>query len=413
MNIKPKIAPVPDAMRRGVASAFFGGRFENSVIGTVKGPIHSYDISSAYPYQLCFLPCLIHSNWVQVKSRKALEGHKAALVRYRLRRVPEKLCWGPFPWRDTDGSICFPQESGGGWVWLDEYLAGEKLFPNVEFIEAWVCEQECHCKPFERIPQYYLERLKLGKEGPGIVIKLGCNSCYGKLAQSVGKGIYNSWIWAGMITSGCRAQVLHLLGLHDDPSNMLMTATDGIQTREKLRTPIPVETGTGELVGGKSKPLGGWEHKEYEQGVFFARPGIYFPLNPTGDDIDAVRARGIGKGTLLENWEMVIRCWEQEGVAGKVKLADMTRFCGAKTSISKSGDDTYRRSPQYGEWAMRPTDMSFNPMPKRAKVLPDNTLEVRRASLTQESRPYARAFKSEEHKILRALQTIAEEQPDL
>jgi hypothetical protein len=413
MKIKPKIVPVPDLMKRAVASAFFGGRFENSVIGTVKGPIHSYDISSAYPYQLCFLPCLIHSNWVKVKSRKALEGHKAALVRYRLRSVPEKLCWGPFPWRDTDGSICFPQESGGGWVWLDEYLAGEKLFPNVEFLEAWVCEQECHCKPFERIPQYYLERLKLGKEGPGIVIKLGCNSCYGKLAQSVGKGIYNSWIWAGMITSGCRAQVLHLLGLHDDPANMLMTATDGIQTREKLRTPIPVPTGTDELVDGKSKPLGGWEHKVYEQGVFFARPGIYFPLNPTGDDIDAVRARGIGKGTLLENWEMVIRCWEQKGVAGKVKLADMTRFCGAKTSISRSGDDVFKRSPQYGEWAMRPTDMSFNPLPKRERVLPNNTLEVRRAPLKQESRPYARAFKSEEAMILRALQTIAEEQPDL
>lgn len=426
MKIKPKIVPAPEAMKRPVASAFFGGRFENSIIGTVKGPVHSYDISSAYPYQLCFLPCLQHAQWEHVKSRKALEGVKHALVKYRLERVPEKLSWGPFPWRDAKGSICYPQESGGGWIWLDEYLAGEKLFPNVVFEEAWLCHVECDCKPFERIPYYYCERCRLGKEGPGIVIKLGCNSCYGKLAQSVGNGVYNSWIWAGIITSGCRAQVLHLLGLHDDPANLLMAATDGIQTREKLlcqspackycnteqrgvRIPHPLPTNTHET----GKPLGGWEHKVVEQGVFYARPGIYFPLNPTSDDIDAVRARGIGKGTLLEHWNEVIKCWEQKGVAGKVNLSTLTRFCGAKTSISRTGANTFRRSPQYGEWSVRPTDMTFDPKPKRERVMKGGRLEVRRMPLDIESQPYTRAFRSEEAEVLRALQTIQEEQPDL
>lgn len=426
MKVKPKIYPPPKEMNRAVASAFFGGRFENSIIGTAKGPIHSYDISSAYPYQLCFLPCLEHAQWEHVTSRKRLEGVRHALVKYRLERVRERLTWGPFPWRDPKGSICFPQESGGGWVWLDEYLEGEKLFPNVVFEEAWLCHSECSCKPFERIPYYYNERCRLGKEGPGIVIKLGCNSCYGKLAQSVGNGVYNSWVWAGMITSGCRAQVLHLLGLHNDPANMLMAATDGIQSREQLlcrspackycatatkgaRIPAPKHTDTD----GTGKPLGGWEHKIVEQGVFYARPGIYFPLNPTSDDIDAVRARGIGKGTLLEHWNEVIKCWEEKGVAGKVNLSTLTRFCGAKTSISRSGTDTFKRSPQYGEWHIRPTDMTFDPKPKRERVLKDGALEVRRMPLDLESQPYTRAFRSEEAEVLRALQIIQEEQPDL
>lgn len=409
MGLRKRIVPAPEEMKHAIAAAFFGGRFENAFVGTVKGPIHSYDISSAYPYQLCFLPCLEHQRWERTTRRADLEGKRTALIRYRLRPIKQNLHWAPFPFRDRDGSICFPQESGGGWVWLDEYLAGEKLFPNVEFQEAWVYQGSCECKLFERIPGYYIERCRLGKEGPGIVIKLGCNSCYGKLAQSVGQGVFNSWVWAGIITSGCRAQGLEVLGLHRDPSNLLMFATDGIQTLEKLDTPIPLETGTAET----GKPLGGWEYKLVPQGVFYARPGIYFPLNPTGDDIDAVRARGIGKGPLLENWKQVIATWENEGIGSKVKLSTLSRFCGAKTSISVQNIDNFRRSLDYGEWTPRPTDMTFAPMPKRARILPGGRLEVRRIPLDRESRPYSRAIKSWEAMTLRALQTITEEQPDL
>jgi hypothetical protein len=432
MGLRKRIVPAPEEMKHAIAAAFFGGRFENAYVGTVKGPIHSYDISSAYPYQLCFLPCLEHQRWERTTRRTDLEGKRTALIRYRLRKLETNLHWAPFPFRDRDGSICFPQESGGGWVWLDEYLQGEKLFPNVEFLEAWVYQGDCQCKPFERIPGYYVERLKLGKEGPGIVIKLGCNSCYGKLAQSVGQGVFNSWVWAGLITSGCRAQGLEVLGLHKDPANLLMFATDGIQTLEEIVTPTPLDTGTYDArdKGGELKPLGGWEHKLVPEGVFYARPGIYFPLNPTGDDIDAVRARGIGKGPLLENWQQVINTWygppELDPETGKplpkrVQLATLTRFVGAKTAISfqeetnEKGEPEYkfRRSLDYGEWTPRPTDMTFAPMPKREKILEGGRLQVRRIPLERESRPYSRAIKSFEATSLRAIQTMTEEQPDL
>lgn len=420
MGLRKRIAPCPEEMNHAVASAFFGGRFENAFVGTVQGPIHSYDISSAYPYQLCFLPCLEHQRWERTTRRTDLQGKRTALVRYRLSSVVQELHWAPFPFRDGSGGICYPQESGGGWIWLEEYLQGEKLFPNVEFIEAWVYQGDCQCKPFERIPGYYVERLKLGKEGPGIVIKLGCNSCYGKLAQSVGQGVFNSWVWAGLITSGCRAQGLEVLGLHKDPANLLMFATDGIQTREQIITPTPLDTGTYDArdKGGELKPLGGWEYKLVPQGVFYARPGIYFPLNPSGDDIDAVRARGIGKGPLLENWEKVIHTWESQGIGSKVELSTLMRFVGAKTAISfqfQPGEEDYsfRRSLDYGEWTPRPTDMTFDPMPKRQKILKGGRLQVRRMNLEQESRPYNRAIKSFEAVQLRAIKQMMEEQPDL
>lgn len=408
--------PHPD-MKRAVASAFFGGRFENSVIGQVDGVVFNRDISSAYPYHTTFLPCLEHGKWSHTHKRSSLDGRRAALIRYGLGNS-RITSWGPFPFRTEDGSISFPIQSGGGWVWLAEYLAGERIFPNVEFREAWVYESDCDCKPFQRVPEYYVLRLQIGKEGPGLVIKLGVNSIYGKLAQSVGNAIFNCWIWAGMVTSGCRAQVLDMLGLHANWSNLLAVATDGIFTREKIQAPDPLDTGTGVLIHGASKPLGGWEEKIYSKGMFFARPGIYFPLNPSKEDIKDIRGRGVGKGVVLENWPRIVDSWNANGLEGVARIANVTRFCGAKTSISHSSKG-YRRasasngkSPSYGQWITRKVEMSFHPMPKREEMNPDGSLKLRRFRKDLESVPYSRALLSRE--AVEMMMATAEilEQPD-
>ena len=74
MGIKDAIVPPPEGMKEAIASAFFGGRFENSMIGTVNEPVWNYDISSAYPYQLCFLPCLLHGHWVKAASEREMRA---------------------------------------------------------------------------------------------------------------------------------------------------------------------------------------------------------------------------------------------------------------------------------------------------------------------------------------------------
>jgi len=444
MDIRKKITPAPEEMREAIACSFFGGRFENSVIGAIREPLWSYDISSAYPYQITFLPCLLHGRWEHTKSNRDARKGRVALIRYTLNSrisVKDKQRlgignWGPFPFRTKDGSISFPETSGGGWIWRDEYLIGEKLFPNVQFKEAWVYHCECDCQPFDKIPEYYIFRLRIGKEGPGLTVKLAVNSVYGKLAQSVGNAMFTSWIWAGLITSGTRCQNLEMAALHKDMSNMLMIATDGIKTRERLITPVPIETDTGELLPDKdgilcSKPLGGWEEKEDKKGIFFARPGIYFPLNPTEDEMKEVKARGVGKGVILENWEKIVDSWETKGVDAKITIANITRFCGAKTSISKSANGYHRATlsskrkgmPVYGQWINRKVEMSFDPRPKRQCVNKDGvTLRVRRfpedlvrgevynAECT--SMPYKRAIQSKEALEMKAATQELLEQPD-
>jgi len=453
MGILEQLVPCPNVMNDALACAFFGGRFENSVIGAIAGPVYNYDISSAYPYQQCFLPCLMHGKWERSTKRKSVEGSTASLVHYRLRRIsPEDYSWGPFPFRTKNGSICFPINSGGGWIWKDEYLMGEKLFPHVEYLESWNYHTECDCQPFKNISPYYLERLRIGKEGPGIVLKLGMNSCYGKLAQSVGNAIFNSWAWAGMITSGTRAQILELLGLHKDRANLLMVATDGIYTRERLVTPTPRDTQTAvkvfDEVAKKEvfKPLGGWEEKPVPQGVFVARPGIYFPMSPTKDELKQVRGRGVGKGVVLENWSRIVASWEAHrdsrpthmtrDVAREywrthtAKIANVSRFCGAKTSVHRSGkpgeykytranggitideDGNEHQRPSYGNWIVRPVDMSFDPMPKRRCVNEDGiTLRVRNIKQEYSSAPYRKVLDREAKELRKAQQEILE-QPD-
>lgn len=412
----------PKEMDRAVASAFFGGRFENRVIGIIKGPLFSRDISSAYPYQTTFLPCLECGKWTLTRKRADLEGCTTALVHYRLGKAPKGIVWGPLPFRSPDGSICFPAESGGGWVWLPEFLAAERAFPHVHFVEAWVYRTECDHRPFETIPRLYLERLKLGKEGAGIVIKLGVNAVYGKLAQS--RGInppFQSWIWAGMITAGTRGQILDMMAAHKDRANLHMVATDGIYTSEDFPAPPPRDTGT--FTPEHKKPLGGWETKRVDGDMFAARPGIYYPMNPTREEVNQIRARGLGRTVVLEHWKAVVEAWQSGQQT--VHIGNITRFQGAKSSIGRSADpknpgkwlytrfiDDVTGIPRYGQWTQRPVDMTFNPMPKRAGINPDGSLQIRYLPRDCESHPYDRSLLSTEAAMLKLNLIEILEQPD-
>lgn len=463
MNIKEHINkaraenPVPDSVEYIMRCAFFGGRFELGRIGPVREIVYGQDISSAYVYQLTFLPCLIHGRWEHTTDRRAIEHARTAVVRYTLEEPMVKRPWAPFPFRLKNGSIAFPETSGGGWVWREEYLAGERLFENVCFQEAWLYHCDCDCQPFKDIPKFYSYRIFIGKEGPGIVVKLGMNSNYGKTAQTVGgkPGTFHSWMWAGLITSGCRAQVLDGMAAHHNLDNLLMVATDGIATLEKITLAKPLDTGTNwlpcpdpdpkdvaetpevfrkqPLFRGSSasgtqwfvnKPLGGWEEKAVPNGMFLARPGIYFPLEPTKGDIKRIRARGLGRAAVWDNWQRIIEAYESgarlktsDGRIGErgIRIQNLSLFRGIKTSITRSGnpgDFHYKRSDDYGRWVSRPIDMTFSPMPKREPIVSEGGRLTLRKLEGLESAPYDKGILSPEALILLQQALEESEQPD-
>jgi hypothetical protein len=304
-----------------------------------------------------------------------------------------------------------------GWCWGEEYLAAKQAFPHLEItmISAVVLESDCDCQPFADVPKYYRERIKLGKEARGKILKFGPNALYGKLAQSIGNPEFSSWVWAGMITSNTRAQILRAAGMHRDMRNLLMIATDGIYTRERLELEKPRDTGTHDLCkpNGTPCPLGGWEHKDVEHGLFAARPGVYFPLDLATEghnSMSEVRARGFGRKAIFDNAELIMSHWDNYGDSVKVMLPNIPRFYGAKTSISRGGKEgsyRYTRKAEYGDWYEYEPFMSFTPMPKRARIRVDNTLEPHVLPLEVLSAPYKTL---DVDSPLRLIEDILEEQ---
>ncbi len=445
LEIKDHIEFPPIEMKHAVACGFFGGRFEISHTGPITGPVYNYDISSAYPYHITHLPCLAHGKWERVTGKSLdarIQRARLALVHLKvLRARGQPDAWGPFPFRTTEGTILFPRENEGAWVWQDEYQAAQRIFPGIRPTEAWVFESTCSHQPFETLPEIYRERVRIGKEGAGIVLKLGPNSIYGKAAQTLGTPKFQSFVWAGVITSNTRAQLLSAFeGISQDEYwDLLMFATDGIFSRRELALPAPRDTGTTALPNEKGeivhKPLGGWEMKKYEKGIFLLRPGIYFPLDPAPDEITKVKARGMSQGVLFEHSKRIVEHWHAHqgeacvpdyvvhGFEGDAKTCTrcgeqqnghpkgVERFVGMKTGVLQAGKKPPKRSEDYGEWIAYPIVSGFSPLPKRARVMANQRLESF-ARMRGESESYKRANLAPETLALRASEEIFSDQPD-
>lgn len=388
-------------LKVAIASAFFGGRFENRVVGRVWR-VRPFDINSAYPAEICSLPCVSHGKWR--RSRVEPKPGEIAIVQYELKRDRKKHFWGPFPFREEDGSICFPIESGGGWVWNVEYWAAKKtkFWPGIKFKRAWVFERTCQCPPaLANMAELYMRRDEVGKmSGEGQVLKLAMNSGYGKMAQSVGAAPFQTWIWAGLITAGTRACIIEVM-CKSGEEGMLGIATDGVLLTKVVDLPAAPPT----LAAKARKPLGGWDTEE-PYPVFLVRPGIAIGAK--------VKARGIGRTELEASAELVKRAWKKcRNETAIAILPNIKRFMGLKQGVRfNANKGTYARDVLYGRWHDRSQYLGFHPRPKRERVLKDGTLTLRRLPGLR-SLPYERGLISPESAAMRELSIEELDQPDV
>ena len=411
----PTIKEMPPELASAIMAGFFGGRFENSIIGRVEREVYGFDISSAYPYAQTDLPCLKCGKWERANHRgllRSVEKARLAICKYRVLPVANRhdIAWMPLPFRDSKGSICYPTNCEG-WAWKPEMLSALAGWPDsVIMTEAYVYNTACEHKPFAHVPAMYSRRIEWGKEGAGKALKLGLNAGYGKNAQSVGDNPpYQQWAWAGMTTATTRAQILDVIAASDDRWNVLSIATDGVYGLEDLPMPKPRDTGTasvtvleGDEKGTvKYKPLGGWERKAEPDGIFFAKPGLYFKL--VGGSMKDIRARGVGRREVYEQKEKLMAAfdlWDRKDYEYSIPLTGR-RFYGAKHCIfaysscsrcktSWAGIPEYKcpnchtlgdgvkitrlqtpepnRVDAYGRWLERISRIRFDPRPKRDEV---------------------------------------------
>lgn len=320
--------------------AYYGGRFETTAAGPVAGPVYQYDINSAYPAQLRVLPCLHHGTWKRVRHMPD-EGcfffgqiyfhHPAQRLLYNL------------PVRDKHGNITYPKE-GNGVYWSTELRAAEGAGTEYSLSTGWQYEAHCDCRWFGFIDEYYLRRLSLGKSTKGFVLKLAGNSIYGKLAQSIGYAPYANPVWAGLITAGCRAELISAYGSR--ANSVVMLATDGLFCTERLDVPL-------------SNKLGEWEETVHDDGIFIVQPGIYYL--PDGD----VKTRGVERGRINTVRDSFEDAWskymESHGLDYSVSVP-VDNFITIRQALARN------KWPIAGTWEHTTRDISFDWSVKRERA---------------------------------------------
>lgn len=269
---------IPKELNDAAVRAYFGGRIDVQGYGFVD-PVYHYDIVSAYPSAIRFLPDLSSLEWRYVEGNAPLlAGISVSQIRWK---IPDTK-WGAFPWRNHSGSIRWPL-AGTGWYWHREIEAAiERFGPEcVEYLATWYTEGELVYPFKEAVEEAFSYRRELKAQGLSshIAVKLILNSLYGKFAQTVGKAQYYSPVWAGLITSYTRSELQRAIS-----EEVVCVMTDSIWTK----SPLSVDT---------SNDLGGWEEQS-EGKLILAGAGLYEAHKTNGEKI--VWQRGFDKRRPLD-----------------------------------------------------------------------------------------------------------------
>jgi hypothetical protein len=300
--------------------AYFGGRFDCSALGWFP-TITQYDIKSAYPDQIRFLPCLRCGTW-----RRTGWGEVSKWGMFLVDfEVPDRTPWAPFPHRTRQGNVYYPYK-GRGWYHGDEVLAAREMFGSkrIRVMGGWAYEPGCTHAPFAFVDALFQQR-KAMEYGQGIVIKLILNSLYGKLAQQVGeqkgkKPPFQCFYWAGAITAGTRAKIMRALKQAGTltTSPVIGIATDSLVSLRKLDLPI----------GGE---LGEWEAKELALYAQISN-GVYYAVDTEGKAVE--RSRGFERNTL--DWDDVYRVYRKTRGVGTYHFVPKGRFITLREARQRS-----------------------------------------------------------------------------
>lgn len=275
--------------------AYYGGRFEPCMIGEIHSTVYQYDIRSAYAAMYRHLPCLVHGKWKRTDAPK-LFNIGFAHIRFR---HPKDINLGSFPVRLRNGTIQFPIQGEGVYTHYEimAALTSDNItITDIEFLGGWEYVKRCECVWMHFAEDLYKARQRVAKDDPnlGRVFKLALASMYGKLAQSIGEPVYSNPVWASLITGYVRAQLLGTALRVNYGAGVIMLATDGIFTLDKIPD---VDVGTD---------LGQWELTEHAQGMMVIQSGVYLIH---GEDGDKIKSRGVPMKALADQTPAFRRAW--------------------------------------------------------------------------------------------------------
>lgn len=312
-------APVHD----GIMRSYFGGRVELFQQGYFPR-LTDYDVCSAYPSECLSLPPMLGGTWNHASD--FLPGERHSIWRVEWDVDPDEIVM-PFPYRQK-GNIYYPSR-GHGWYHYPEIETALRAYPeNITVHEGWTFKPLGNHEPFAFIQDVYDERakLKVVKHPGEKVLKLGLNSLYGKLAQGVGFNNklppFQSFYWAGRITSGTRARLFELAKAA--PEQLVMIATDGIFFADPPPQ-FPV-----------SNRLGGLDVTTFTD-CFVAQPGVYCGTDPDGERF--ARSRGFFAREI--NFDALRDVWDTDGPYGET-VYPSRRFVGLGSALHRNDFTVWR-----------------------------------------------------------------------
>lgn len=352
-------------------TAYFGGRFDTSVLGWFSD-VWQYDIRSAYPDQIRNLPCLKHATW---REYTYADYHERGIPQWGIFRAEWEVCdtaeWTPFPHRDRKGCIWYPFK-GAGWYHAEEIRAAMEMYPDqITFDRGWELVRGCEHQPFGFVDALYEQRKSMPPD-QGVVIKLVLNSLYGKTAQQVGshygkRPTFQCFFWAGAITAGTRAKLLR--AIRQSPSAVFGVATDGIVCARALDLDIGIQ-------------LGQWEAKRLASYAQISN-GVYKAVDDKGSDVE--RARGFGRANL--DWQRVRRDYLKSRGVGATEFWAKARFITIREARVRTDRDAIACT-----WLTQKRVLNFWPSRrfpgKYDKSGPTLTLEPVEPPDTFESQPF-------------------------
>jgi hypothetical protein len=351
---RPKRGP---AMVDYLADAYFGGRFEIQAPGRYA-PVHEYDICSAYPAAYRESPCLVHGAWTMARDREQIGPADLFLVDWQL---PPSHVWGPFPHRQKNGTICYPDAGTEHAVWGVELQAAREIWGDqIRIVRRWAYRTRCDCRLFDWINDVYAYRKKVGKTAKGYTLRISMNAIYGTLASALGAELVDGQIkgwceprWSSLYTAWTRAKLLEALRLAGGAQSrdVIMFATDAIYTTRPIDG-LPI-----------ADELGAWEHHEYPDGGLLIQPGLYHFHDQ--DVVSKLRGRGIAFADLQHRIDAFYAAYDRDGAQGAVTLKLTPRYIGVRLALAQNN------LAKAWRWASQQRTIRLDPSAKRTWRIPD------------------------------------------
>jgi DNA polymerase type B, organellar and viral len=399
-GVKRFMTVCPLEVRRAVQHGYAGGRVELYQYGRYKGTVYHYDINSAYPYAMTFLPALKGGRWELDENADYREPFSLSYIRWHSRHTDKGIY--PFFFRDVNNAIYYPP-SGEGWHWEPELQAAiaahrdRRWNGDFDVLRTWNFYADSQALPFSFIPAVYNLRLRWKREGNPAerFLKLGPNSLYGKMAQQLSrlyrdeetgairheKPPYHQLEWAGWVTAFTRAKLFQLA--MTNPDAIIFVSTDGIFSIEPLD------------VGSIGDGLGEWTH-DTADGIVVVQNGVYWLWK---DGKIHEKYRGFDPQSLKVG--DVLGAWKRS--EHRLNRTD-TRFVGMGSVCSNP-----RLRRHWRTWRRYPHNLELEPYGSRISTVsfvewkgalnPANRLirtEAADLMIAEESQPFPVSFLDEE-----------------